>query len=242
MNSAVSKKRVYKFLSADFALKDLRERRIKVSTFPDMNDPFELTGGISCKPELREHLATLISRLNEWCGVLCFSQDWRSPMLWSHYAAKHAGICVGFDVSTVVEMKCPCYVASRQEVDTGLRVLLDAAARVHELRPADVEACMKVVESMLLTKFAAWRYEDEVRLFVVLKQEQKLGDLYFAELDDHIQPSTVILGARCTATEEDIKSAISKYSPPITVVRTMLSSNSFQVVEQAIAPYGRQST
>jgi hypothetical protein len=241
MDSVINKRRVYKFLSADLALDDLGERHIKISTFQDMNDPFELTGGLDCAPELRVYLATLISRLNEWCGVLCFSQDWRNAMLWSHYAAKHAGICLGFDVSGPVEMKDPHYVSSRQEVDTGLRILRDVATGVHDLAPSDLEACNKVAEQILLTKFDAWRYENEVRMFVALKQEQKRGDLYFAELNQHIRPSTVILGPRCTTTEKEIKAAIAKggYSTPITVVRTMLSPNSFQVIDQALAPSGR---
>jgi len=36
--------RLYKFLSADFALWDLTEKKIKISEFHDMNDPFELRG------------------------------------------------------------------------------------------------------------------------------------------------------------------------------------------------------
>jgi hypothetical protein len=189
MDSVVRKRRVYKFLSSDLALDDLTEGHIKISTFPDMNDPFELTGGLHCKPEMQESLAAVISRLNEWCGVLCFSQDWHNAMLWSHYAAKHAGVCIGFDVSGPVELKDPHYVTSRQEIDTGLRTLLEIASRMPDLALSDLESCKKVTEQMLLTKFDAWRYENEVRTFVELKQEQKRDGLYFAKFDDHIRPS-----------------------------------------------------
>jgi hypothetical protein len=34
--------RVYKFLSGHFGLKSLYERRLKISTLEDLNDPFEL--------------------------------------------------------------------------------------------------------------------------------------------------------------------------------------------------------
>jgi hypothetical protein len=30
--------------------------------------------------------------------MLCFSRDWHNPVQWSHYADKHRGICLGFDV------------------------------------------------------------------------------------------------------------------------------------------------
>jgi hypothetical protein len=32
-------------------------------------------------------------------GLLCFAGDWSEPVMWSHYAEKHTGICLGFDVS-----------------------------------------------------------------------------------------------------------------------------------------------
>jgi hypothetical protein len=62
---------------------------------------------------------------------------------------------------------------------------------------------------MLLTKFDAWRYENEVRLFIALKQEQKRGALYFAEFDEQIQPSTITLGPRCPIPPEEIDAAVS---------------------------------
>ena len=34
--------RVYKFLHAKWALDDLDKRRLKIATFDDLNDPFEL--------------------------------------------------------------------------------------------------------------------------------------------------------------------------------------------------------
>ena len=37
--------RVYKFLSAKFALENIEKRRLKTSEFTDMNDPYELSGG-----------------------------------------------------------------------------------------------------------------------------------------------------------------------------------------------------
>jgi len=30
-------------------------------------------------------------------GLLSFSESWKSPVLWSDYAAGHKGICLGFE-------------------------------------------------------------------------------------------------------------------------------------------------
>ena len=228
--------RAYKFLPAEFALQDLTKRQIKISTFPDMNDPFELLGGLRSDPQLSPHLAARVSHINDWCGVLCFSRDWHNAMLWSHYGDKHRGICLGLDISA--EVHEPFYVANRQEFDTDLRVLLAAAPRRKGLTPSDPEfqACEQAVARILLTKYDAWRYENEVRTFIALKAEQRQGPFYFAEIDKHFQPRTIILGARCATPAEDIEAAVVGYSPPITVVRTVLSGSAFEVIDQATAP------
>ena len=31
-------------------------------------------------------------------GILCFSLNWTSLLLWAHYADNHKGICLGFDL------------------------------------------------------------------------------------------------------------------------------------------------
>ncbi|NKK82626.1 DUF2971 domain-containing protein [Rhizobium leguminosarum bv. viciae] len=36
--------------------------------------------------------------LNVAFGLLCMSTTWQEPLLWSHYADKHKGMCLGFDV------------------------------------------------------------------------------------------------------------------------------------------------
>jgi hypothetical protein len=231
--------RVYKFLPADLVLDDLREHHIKISTFPDMNDPFELLGGLPIDAKLRHHLNSLLARLNEWCGVLCFTRDWHNAMLWSHYGDKHRGIWLGLDIISgpQVELLKPNYVASRKKFDADLRILLAAAPRWKSLKISDKEFqdCMGVIKRLITTKFNALRYEKELRMCIALKDDQKKGARYFAEFDSHIQARTVIVGARCITPSKDIEAAIYGYSPAITVVRTMLSPDSFQIIDQKAA-------
>jgi hypothetical protein len=73
---------------------------------------------------------------------------------------------------------------------------------------------------------------NEVRVFLTLKEEQKRGCHYFAEWDDNLQPVSLILGARCRTTDREIASATSGYSTPIKIVRTVLATDSFQVIPQ----------
>jgi len=54
-----------------------------------------------------------IGELNDIAGVMCFSSTWKNPVMWSHYADQHRGICLGFEVPDVYRKKIK-YVARRQ--------------------------------------------------------------------------------------------------------------------------------
>ena len=47
--------RAYKFLNAEFGLESLKEKRLKISTIHELNDPFELQPfKVPSSPRLRE--------------------------------------------------------------------------------------------------------------------------------------------------------------------------------------------
>ena len=87
--------RAYKFLDEKYGLKDITERRVKVSTFADMNDPFELIGSRWSHAGAEE--AITVHSAAEY-GAMCLSKNCTDPLLWAHYADKHRGICLGFDI------------------------------------------------------------------------------------------------------------------------------------------------
>ena len=89
----------------------------------------------------------------------------------------------------------------------------------------------KAIKRLLLTKFDQWKYEDEVRVFIQLMPEPKRDAMYFAELDHNFRPTTLILGPRCRTSDREVARAISGYPTPINVVRTVLASDTFQVIE-----------
>ena len=90
--------RVYNLMKDKWARKALRNRRLKLSLFEDMNDPFELFPVSFKKEEDRQMFTQLREVINTDVGVLCFSRTWSNPVLWSHYGERHKGICLGFVV------------------------------------------------------------------------------------------------------------------------------------------------
>ena len=108
--------RVYHLLPEHHALDDLRRRRLKVSRLEDMNDPFELLAASLKTKNHRSSLRGFKEDMDRCYGALCFSRSWTHPMLWSHYADKHRGICLGFDVPRNVALPI-AYDAARLKVD-----------------------------------------------------------------------------------------------------------------------------
>ena len=141
--------RVYHFLSAKHALENISKGRIKIAQFQDLNDPFELLGpDLSDKP-MRRVFIEFNDDIAQRFGTLCFSRTKKNPVLWSHYADKHRGVCLGFDIpdDRLREVK---YTSNRLEFKSK-KDLTDG----------------KVLE-FLSTKYKGWAYEEEIRCFFSL--------------------------------------------------------------------------
>ncbi|MDH3329266.1 MAG: DUF2971 domain-containing protein [Desulfobulbaceae bacterium] len=208
--------KVYHFLSSEYALENLRYRRLKIAQFDDLNDPFELIAADSSERKQR-------TILNEWkvlqaekYGVLCFSKTWRNPVLWSHYADRHKGICLGFEVAD--KLLTPVnYRKSRLNVDI--------------LSLFDQEKFDKSLTYKLLnTKFYDWKYEKEVRIVVKLKYKDKENGLYFCNFSEDIMLSDVIAGPLCNKSEKEIRGFIKNEDSSVNLIKSRLAFKTFDVV------------
>jgi hypothetical protein len=91
-------KRVYKFTSARYGTSNLQNRRLKLSTIDDLNDPFDLCPLDTTDPAIEVAVNAVIGNFRRTTAILCFSRNWDNLLLWSHYGASHTGICLGFDI------------------------------------------------------------------------------------------------------------------------------------------------
>ncbi len=90
--------RVYKFLDANFGMKSLREKRLKISLLEDLNDPFELLPFEMTSKKRRQEMNQARKQWSSMHGMLCFSSSWHDPVIWAHYSDKHRGLCLGFEI------------------------------------------------------------------------------------------------------------------------------------------------
>jgi hypothetical protein len=104
-----------------YGLQALRERRLKISSIDGLNDPFEFLAPDLSDRETRHAFTYHKNEFSRNKGILCFSRDWKNPVLWSHYAESHQGLCLGF--SFTAELVPIHYSATR--VQLNIRSLLD---------------------------------------------------------------------------------------------------------------------
>jgi hypothetical protein len=200
--------RLYKFLTTEFGMKSLREKRLKISTLDDLNDPFELLPYEMRDRSLRRNFRSWARKFARICGILCFSSDWEDPVMWAHYADKHKGLCLGFEVPRKLGEKVE-YAKRRLKI------------------PED-----RVFSStqLFFTKYANWFYEKEVRCVRPLASSKKVGELYFMDFGNDLKLVEVIAGARCKVTENELRNAI-KPLKGVKLTKARAGFRRFEVVE-----------
>lgn len=210
--------RVYHFVNAVYGLEDLRRRRLKIATLNELNDPFELFGVNLADEDLRRAFHAMKDELSLQHGLLCFSRDWRNPVQWSHYAAKHTGLCLGFDIP---DEKLGAVAYSRA------RLVVEAEKFRN---PRELSA--DTVRQFLFTKYSHWRYENEVRCFVTLEERDPETNLYFAEFSDNLRLAVVVVGAQSTVSRETLRNALGDLAASVEAFKARLAFNTFRVVRQ----------
>jgi len=201
---------------------------MKISEFTEMNDPLELAGVRLSDPEVQE---ILVGHFQRRVGVLCFSAAWSHPLLWAHYADCHAGMCLGFRVHKRVDVHRTRYVKRKRTIDVeGLkRKLLDVTSQEDRLRLGSAKSSRQLMERILSTKFAHWRYEREMRAFVSLNQKD--GDHYFCDFDKNFRLERVIVGYRSEVLSVEIEQALEGYGKRVEVFRASPAPTAFRLVK-----------
>jgi hypothetical protein len=209
--------RVYHMTRADYGKNSIQDCRLKVARFADVNDPFELMAANSHMPEIRRLMRRFKDAKNRTTGLLCFSANWTNPLLWSHYADKHKGICLGLDLRRGSEGQEVQYRRTRPWVDLG-------KCQDPLSIPVDIQ------DLLLRTKFSDWKYEQERRKFVDLSKAKKEGELYFLPFDEDLRLKEVILGVRNDLSLEDVRQVTKATNPGAVVFKTRLEYRGFRIV------------
>jgi hypothetical protein len=208
---------VYHLLKAEWALDNINKKRVKIAEIGDLNDPFELSGPDLRDKEQRKQFKAWRAEIAARYGMVCFSRNWNNPVLWSHYADKHRGIALGFEVSANMLMDV-IYTSTR----LSYRLLKESFGNQTE---------EKYVQKLLLTKYTDWAYEDEVRIFTSLDKRDKKTRKYYQPFSSDLKLREVIVGPLCNVSGSTLKQITSEYAETVSFIKARLAFGSFRVVK-----------
>lgn len=208
----------YHFISEKYALDVISNQCIKLSLINDLNDPFELIAADLPTPESRAEAFKFKEEMASKVGILCFSENWKNPLLWSHYANRHKGVALKFEIKDEIALP----VRYRQN-----RFSIDLLAKKYHKQ----SVTKKETEGIWLTKFISWNYEEEIRVICSQDDCFKKNGLLFHPLNEEINLLGLILGPLCDLTINSIKEKLPK-GKEIEIIKSRLAFRSFSIVEQ----------
>ncbi|MBY2983636.1 DUF2971 domain-containing protein [Rhizobium leguminosarum] len=211
--------RLYHFTNTQYGLQNIEKKRLKIARILDLNDPFEF---IAMKLETRvqrQHLRRRRDEIHARVGIICFSDRWNDPLMWSHYADRHRGICLGFDVSDAAN---PRRIRYRTDLPDPTTLGYASLEEMTEQQWSE----------MGFVKSRDWVYEREHRLVIDLKKADQDGTLYFQPFTADLQLAEVIVGARCQLHEDQLIGTLGANRQDVRRIKARLAFKSFTVVEQ----------
>ena len=151
--------------------------------------------------------------------LACFSESNNEILMWSHYADKHLGICIGFNFPHKYDEK----------------FILCPVKYLNELKPIDGSTdVFRVILYWLTTKSIRWEYEHEIRAITKCKTTDNYELIKF-------EPKfikEIIFG--CNVTDKNISEGIKKIRRSglnldrIIIKRMRIDENNFLLKEEII--------
>ena len=213
--------RAYHFLNTTYGISNLSLKRLRVSRFDQLNDPFELLAADMLDPKDREALIKFKRVLDDSKGMICFSGSWSNPLLWGHYAEKHTGMVLGFDIPDEYVLKVQ-YTKQRAKVN-------------FDTKTGKIVNGDQLIDKLIRTKFIDWQYEDEHRMFVDLDPASREGRNYFVDFSKNLVLREVILGLKCDLPISRVRQLCKNDMQPIKVMKAGMALRNFKVIEDRSA-------
>jgi hypothetical protein len=209
--------RVYYMTSAKWAEGILKERRLKLARFGELNDPFELSLIDNRPRETRRVVKLIRDHFLNTTGVLCFGASWASPVMWAHYADKHFGVALGFDV--------PDELLTKIEY-TDRKISASFGPHLPKYGLSE-----QLLNKIRMTKATDWSYEREYRVESELKEKDPITGLCYVDFGTQVTLREIIIGQRCTWTAATIRSMLGTVTQPVRICKARPAFGKFEMVE-----------
>ena len=147
-------------------------------------------------------------------GISCFSRNRSNLLMWSHYADKHEGVCLEFDMKLLLG-------GLTENTATVFDVYYNS--EYPQIRIADIIELdsIEYFKKKSLTKSLDWEYEKEIRIIGT-----KPGLFKF----DSKSITKIIMGLESNAADLDrIQILVEKFAPHIQIMKASKSKYQFKV-------------
>ena len=171
---------LYKFRKIDkWLIESLVNRSLYFAQPKALNDPFDCCidlkqaigrAASSAKGDRKTYLSSLLENpvfFKTWearianLGVCSFSRANRHPLLWSHYADEHKGLCLEFRFRTAYLLNRDLNLTTAGNVEYHSEPL---KAWLKKSPLEDKLFVFELIHKYLKTKSPAWKYESEARM------------------------------------------------------------------------------
>lgn len=219
-NQKMSKSILYRYLSAEAALKTLETRSLRVSRLAELNDPFEwLLGVEDDSPEILKRHDELFQFMNENYGIISFSAVASDPVIWSHYANSHKGVAIEVNHDLDETLLKVDYVNERPTVPK--HCARDPENHIEELRP--------IFSDFFRRKSPSWKYAHEYRVAAELNTCEVGGGMFFKKIPDNFV-MRVIIGSRSSVSAKYVRRVLdSNGLNSVQIVKAHLSRKTYDV-------------
>jgi hypothetical protein len=198
----------------------LQERRLKLSRFSEANDPFELNLIDSRDRDVRKYADFIYDYFEANIGFICFGASWESPVMWAHYAEKHTGVALGFDLPDELPVRIN-YTDSKIQVPFGPHLPKHGLSE-------------QLLTQVRTTKATDWTYEREYRVESKLTRKDAKTGLFYVEFGPQLRLCEVVIGHRCPWTVGVVRSLIGEVDHPVRVCKARPAFGRFAMVYQQL--------
>ncbi len=139
--------------SKEYARKQIYEHRYSATEYGKYDDNHE--GGKYYKDNLINVIQNLLYEEISKKGVLSLSEKWNCPLMWSHYADEHRGLCIEYDMT---DHDCKNIKPVDYKQPRSIKVSDIIAWKKHSNEAENV-----ILNTFFYSKARQWHYEKEWR-------------------------------------------------------------------------------
>lgn len=195
-------------------IKSIVDNKFWVSTYDNLNDPFELKSIFIEEDKIKEYgypveMVKEVLRIHREYLIGCFTTNLTNNLpMWAHYANNHKGICIEYNVVSPsffypVMYENGRHISNKICMNFVALAFRDMKGNITEEQKNDLELYSQILFHNTMIKDKSWKYEDEYRYIIPQMicddKEIKYGTLLDTRIMG-IEISAIYLGMCCEDT------------------------------------------